>query len=357
MVASGEWGGPERYAFDLCRYFRDAGWKVRALTRDARAVDNLFVGNGIPVSHAPLRDYPDYYSARAMASLFKDIPEGEGIVHVHRYNDALTCIVARKMAGRPDIRLVATRHKAEPGRDSFLRRIIYRGIDAHLFVSEFSKEMFFSGWQDKAMCPLDETKTSVTYNSLYDGGETASPEPARGPMAMAYRGGLKPGKGLETLLKAMEMVSDLKLRLKMVGRGRPDYVDRLRNMAQKSGVISQIDWIRDTEFPLDVLRSTHFGVFPSAAPEAFGMANMELMAFGKPQISTFEGAQRELLVPDRHALKIPPENPEALAEAIRRLATDATLRSEMGREAFEHFRNKFSWQRFIDRIKPAYSIV
>ena len=124
-MPSGEWGGAERYAFDICSYFASLGWDTRVLTRDARAVDIPFEKASIAISHAPLRQYPDYYSARAMARLFREMPVGEGIVHVHRYNDALTCILARKLARRGDIRLVATRHKAERGRDSLLRHVIY----------------------------------------------------------------------------------------------------------------------------------------------------------------------------------------------------------------------------------------
>lgn len=353
VLASGDWGGPERYAFDICRYFKDCGWNVSVLTRDARAVDNCFLENDIPISHAPLRDYPDYYSAREMARLFSKIPRGEGIVHVHRYNDALTCILARKLSGRPDIRLVATRHKAEVGRDSMLRRVIYRGIDSHLFVSEYSKQKFFEGWKP-GESPLKEEKTSVTYNSLFNAGDEACPEPEKGPIVMAYRGRLKPGKGIESLLEAMEKVKDLKVRLKMVGKGQPDFVDHIRSIALQRGVINQIDWLRHTEFPQKVLRDIHFGVFPSEAPEAFGMANMEVMAFGRPQISTLEGALTELLVPGETAIKVTPGNSEELASAIRTLATDAELRRKMGSQAFQYYTDNFSWQKFLDRLMPAY---
>lgn len=353
VLASGEWNGPERYAFDICRYFKDCGWNVRALTRDARAVDRHFKNHGIEICHAPLRDYPDYYSAKELARIFSSIPHGEGIVHVHRYNDALTCILARHLARRPDIRLVATRHKAEKGRDSWLRRIIYRGLDYHLFVSEYSRDKFYESWApDKS--PLKKEKTAVTFNSLYPLPATDKPINTRTSKSVAYRGGLKPGKGIETLIEAMGKVKDLKLRLKMVGRGAPDYVDSLRRLAHKESVSEQIDWIRESEFPQRVLAETLFGVFPSAVPEAFGMANLELMALGKPQISTFEGAQSEFLIPGRHALKIKPNDAEELADAIRRLVADPELMQTMGADARQFYNDNFSWQRFLERLLPAY---
>lgn len=354
-MASGDWGGPERYAFDICRHFKAEGWDVKVLTRDTRLVDSRFERGGIPVCHAPLRQYPDYYSARKMARLFADMPQGEGIVHVHRYNDALTCILARKLARRPDIRLVATRHKAESGRDSFLRRIIYRGIDRHLFVSEFSKEKFYERWRP-GRSPLREDKTDVSYNSLYSTAAEPCPEPERGPVTAAYRGKLKPGKGLETLIDAFALLKKSKIRLRIMGRGEPDYVDRLRRRAQMAGVADQIDWTPNPDFTEDRMGSIHFGVLPSEEPEAFGMANLEFMACGRPQISTFSGAQRELLVDGEDSIEVPAGDARALADAILRLARDPEMRAALGRKAFERYQRHFSWPRFAERLTKHYSI-
>ena len=353
MVPSGEWGGAERYAFDICRHYRGRGWDVSVLTRDARIVDTPFREAGIPVCHAPLRDYPDYYSSRAMARLFAAMPRGEGIVHVHRYNDALTCIVARRLAGRPDIRLVVTRHKAERGRDSLLRRVIYRGIDSHLFVSQFSKSKFYEGWRP-GRSPLPEEKTDVTYNSLLLASPAATPEPPGGPIAAAYRGRLKPGKGLETLIDAFALIRGSKVRLRVMGKGEPEYVDTLRRRAQLSGVAEQIDWSRDTDFAEPTIARVHFGVLPSEEPEAFGMANLEFMACGRPQVSTLSGAGSEVLSPGEDSVAVAPGNPRELADAIMLLATDPGLRREMGARAFGRYTSLFSWPRFIERLEKHY---
>lgn len=354
VVPSGEWGGPERYAFDICRHFKEReGWDVKVLTRDALAVDTHFRHAGIDIIHAPLRTYPDYYSARAMARVFRDMPKGEGIVHVHRYNDALSCIIARKLARRPDIRLVATRHKTERGRDSFLRRVIYRGIDSHLFVSNTSKEIFYRRWVPGAS-PLAESKTGVTYNSLLTHAESPLPMPEKGPVTAAYRGGLKPGKGLETLIDALALLDRQKVRLRMIGTGHPDYVDGLRRRAQMAGVAQRIDWVANSEFADDRIAHVHFGVLPSEQPEACGMANLEFMACGRPQISTLSGAVGEILTPGRDCLQVAPGDPESLAEAIATLAADSDLRASLGRNALERYREAFSWPRFLERLLPHY---
>ena len=353
MVPSGEWGAPELYAYDISRYFSEAGWDTKVLTRDVKAVDHRFSEAGIEVRHAPLRQYPDYYSARSMARHCAGTPKGEGIVHVHRYNDALTCILARRLARRPDIRLVATRHKSERGKDSLLRRVIYKGIDSHLFVSEYSKEIFYDGWAP-GRSPLKEDKTEVIYNSLYHTPEKPLEEPLKGPVSAVYRGTLRPGRGLETLIDAFSLPGTKKVRLRIIGHGEPDYVDALRRRAQMAGISDRIDWSRDTDFNPEKFANIHFGVLPFEEPEAFGISNIEFMACGKPQISTFIGAEREILTPGEEALQVPPSQPGLLADAIRLLATDANMRLEMGHKAFERYKNQLAWEKFIERLEKHY---
>lgn len=354
VIPAGEWGAPERYALDISRHFKGAGWNVKALTRDVKAIDHRFTESGIEVRHAPLRQYPDYYSARSMARMFSDMEKGEGIVHVHRYNDALTCILARRIARRPDVRLVATRHKAEKGKDSLLRRIIYKGIDSHLFVSEYSKKIFYDGW-GPGRSPLREDKTDVIYNSLLDAPEGIPAEPEKGPLSAVYRGKLKPGRGLETLIDAFALPPTRKVRLRIIGNGEPDYVDALRRRAQMAGITDRIDWSRDMDFHSEKFSTIHFGVVPYEEPEALGIVNLEFMAAGRPQISTFLGAEGEILTPGKEALAVEPGQPEELAEAIRQLASDATLRREMGLKASEKYSTQFSWQQFIDKLTPHYT--
>lgn len=353
IVPSGEWGGAERYAFDICRHYLGAGWTVKVMTREALAVDCHFRKAGIDIIHAPLRSYPDYYSARALARAFEEIPKGEGIVHAHRYNDALTCIIARKIARRPDIRLVCTRHKASRGHDGLLRRIVYKGIDSHLFVSQLSKETFYSRWKP-GKAPLAEEKTAVAYNSLLQSCATPLPEPEKGPIVAAYRGGLKPGKGIETLIDAFALLPNHRIRLHIMGKGHPDYVDGLRRRAQMAGVAPRIAWVTHSEFAEEKMAAVHFGVLPAEQPEAFGMANLEFMACGKPQISTCRGALREVLTPGEDTVEVEAGDAGQLAEAINLLAGDRELRQTMGAKALDNYRRRFAWPLFIERLTAQY---
>ncbi len=356
IVASNKWGGPQRYALDICRHFKTKGWRVEVFTRDARAVDDLFEAAGIPRLHAPLSGFFDLSTAFVMARRMREIPVGTGIIHTHRYRDAFTALLARKIAGRPDIRIISTSHIVRKGKDSAIYRRVYRNIDAQIFVSGLAASRFLSSWHQQ-IPPFPVNRIHVLHNSLFSPPGEMTDEPTRGPVIAMFHGPLRPGKGLEILIDALTMLRNIKLRLRIVGAGNPDYVDSLRRRALTRGVMEMIDWYGYSYNPNKLITESHFGVLPSVAEEAFGLANLEYMANGRPQVSTSNGAQSEYLTDNKEALLIAPGQTQALADAMRKIATDRELRLRMGKAAFETFKEILSWENFCNRLEAIYSPV
>lgn len=345
-------GGAQRYALDICRHFAEAGADVTALTREARAVDLPFKNAGVSLAHAPLRDYPDFFSSLTLKNILKE-KRGETIVHVHRYRDALTAITARKLSKRPDVKVIITRHISEPAKNNWLRRFIYRQVDAHIFVSEFSRKEFLSTWP-RGRYPFDPARMHVVHDSR-DIASNPLPEPDKGAITAMYHGTIRGGKGLDTLLRAFARMRDTRMRLKIAGSGDIDYVDRLRSLAITLGIMDSIDWRINPPDPAELIPSCHFGVLPSEMPEACGMANIEYMAAGRPQICTFNSAQVEYMTPGVEALKVEPGDITGLEMAMRKLFSDKELRLKMGAAAAKSFSDNLSWPRFIERITTIYT--
>ena len=142
IIPSNKWGGIQTYALDICRHYKEAGWKVTALTRNAVGVDALFSEAGIELAHAPIGGLTDIASVMILARRLSALPDGPTVIHVHRYRDAFTALAARRLAKRNDVKIVSTRHTTRRGRNTFLFRKIYAGIDAHIFVSEMVYDCF-----------------------------------------------------------------------------------------------------------------------------------------------------------------------------------------------------------------------
>lgn len=342
-----------RYALDICRHYRQAGWGVTAMTRDAKVIDDLFRREDIELLHAPLGGIWDIGSARVLARHLKKLRNVEVVMHAHGFRTAFTALLARKIAGRKDVRIVMTRHKVGKGIDSWLFRRIYRNLDAMVFVSRLAALRFMSTWHDRPY-PFPADRIHILHDSLNIGALPRCAEPS-GPVCAMFHGHLVPGKGIETLIDAMAMLKGERIRLRIVGTGAPDYVDRMRLRAQTRGVMERIDWHKPSGNTLDDVAGCTFGVLPSQAEEAFGLENLEYMACGKPQVCTSNGAQPEYLTDGREAFLVLPGNPSALAAAMRKLASDPGLRQRMGTRARETFDANLSWPKFINTLDSLYS--
>ena len=353
LLSSNSWGGVERYAFDICRHFKKEGWNVLAVTRDAKAVDKLFEKEEIPLLHAPLWSMFDFHSVRLLAQTLNKNPDGLTVVHAHGFRNACSALLAKKLSGKQNVKVVMTRHKVKRGLDTWILNRVYRQIDSMIFVSELSKERFLSTWSSENS-PFQDSNLCVIHNSINIPDMPYLPRENKGPVMAMFHGPLRVGKGLETLIDALSMVKSKRLRLRIVGAGRPDYVDCLRRRAIKKGVMDMIDWHRQVDDPMPLIENSDFGILPSQTEEAFGLSNIEYMAAGRAQIASSNGAQSEYITHSREGILVPPGNAFLLADAIKKLLTDADLRIKMGVTAYETFRNTLSWKNFIKKLLPVY---
>lgn len=353
ILTANRWGGVERYALDICRHFSAKGWRVAAVTKGAKAVDALFEAQNVELLHAPFGSMLDFSSIRCLTRALRRSRDENVIIHAHGFRNAFTALVARRLSGRKDVRIIATRHKVQKGIDSSLFRRIYRNLDAIVCVSRLVKDRFVSTWHNRQL-PFPKERLHVIHNSLNISDPAPVERAGKGPVTAMFHGPLLPGKGLETLIDAMSMLKNERMRLRIVGSGTPDYVDKLRRRAITRGVMDKIDWYKHSDTPLELMKEVDFGVLPSFSEEAFGLSNIEYMACGRPQVCTSNGAQPEYITDGREGFLIPPGNTTMLAECIRKLAVDSELRARMGERAFETFSNTLSWPSFISKIESLY---
>jgi len=81
-------------------------------------------------------------------------------------------------------------------------------------------------------------------------------------------------------------------------------------------------------------------VFPIRWREPFGLVPLEAMATGTPVIGVASGGGAETLLDGRTALVVPPDDPDAIAAAVGRLASDVALRQRLragGRRMAERY--------------------
>jgi glycosyltransferase involved in cell wall biosynthesis len=149
-------------------------------------------------------------------------------------------------------------------------------------------------------------------------------------------GAVSPRKGYGVLIEALAMLRDLEVELVIVGatdRNAAE-VGRLREAIARHGLGGRVvlTGAVDETALAEAYASADIFVMPSLF-EGYGMVITEALARGLPIVSTTGGALGRV-VPDEAALKVPPADAPALAEALRRMATDQTLRSDKAEAAW-----------------------
>lgn len=354
LLPINRWSAVGKYALDICRHYHSVGIDTFVLTRGAVVVDRNFSDFGIPFVNAPLSGLTSFSTALALRGELERRADKEVVVHIHRYRDAFAVRLAAFLAKHPAVRIVSTRHKVRVGRTGMFYPRLYRCVDSHVFVSALARDAFLKPWVIKGRLPFDADSIHVLHNSVLAAPESPLPEPERGAITALFHGNISRGKGVETLIDALSLIKGVKVRLKIAGAGTPDYIDTLRVRAELRGVTSLIDWNNGGElFPL--IAQCHFGVLPSLEREACGLSNIELMACGRAQICSANGAQGEYLSDGLDALFSPPADTVALAAKIKRLASNSDLRHRMGSNAFSAYRDHLSWSVFIKALDKIYN--
>jgi glycosyltransferase involved in cell wall biosynthesis len=174
----------------------------------------------------------------------------------------------------------------------------------------------------------------------------------RGRFVVGFVGRLDRAKGPDLLVEAAALLRDRgdARRFLVVGAG-PER-ERLERRIRKLDVGRIVILAGLHENPAAVMRAFDVGVVPSRR-EAFGIAALEMMRMRVPVIVSRVGGLPELVRDGRTGILLPQPSPEAIAEAVRRLEKNATLREALGRRACEQA-SAFDGRQQVQQIVDIY---
>jgi len=157
---------------------------------------------------------------------------------------------------------------------------------------------------------------------------------AADPFTILFVGKLIPLHGLDTVLAAARAAPELRFRL--VGSGQLEQLVR-----ERPANVDHVPWIEYERLPDELRRAgCALGIFGTSEKAQRVIPNkaFQALACGTPLVTANTPAARELLVDGESALLVPPGDPDALAEALRRIAGDPDLARRIaagGRTAYE----------------------
>ncbi len=173
---------------------------------------------------------------------------------------------------------------------------------------------------------------------------------AREPGLLLFAGQLLRGKGLDLLLTALATSNHDDARLVVAGSGHQEAM--YRQQCHDLGLDERVEFVgRVDSDTLDTLMQRASAlIFPSRAPETFGLAGVEAMRFGTPVIATAVGGVPDWLRDGENGFMVPSGDAEALGAAIDRLLGRPEMQQQMQLNALRRYEKDFRPEAHVDRL-------
>lgn len=175
------------------------------------------------------------------------------------------------------------------------------------------------------------------------------------PVRLCVLKSLKPVYGHEVLLNALRLARGQSPHLKLSIAGDGPLRELLQQKVHELGLedavafVGQLPHDQVYKFILD----HDLLVMPSLA-EGFGVAALEASACGRPVIASRVGGVPEVVRDGETGLLVPPNNIDALADAILKLSSDPTLSRQMGEAGRKLVESEYSWDKSLDLMCDVY---
>jgi len=261
------------------------------------------------------------------------------IVHHVALKPAVLGSVAALLAGVPAVVNAVTGFGFVAASPSLYARLLRKPVSlalAHL-IERANSRVIVQNEDDRrlliALNPAAEPRIGVIRGSGIDLGRFAvTPEPPAPPVVAGFAGRLLADKGVAVLVEAQQRLRRHGLDLRLLIAGTPDpenpsSIDAATLARWRS--LDGINWLGQVQDIRELWQRAHIAVLPSRR-EGLPKSLLEAAAMARPLIASDVPGCREIARDGLNALLVPPDEPEALARALERLASDAELRRRFG---------------------------
>jgi phosphatidyl-myo-inositol alpha-mannosyltransferase len=358
LVCPYDWeapGGVQVHVRQLAAELRTRGHRTTILAPGSRSSEDAgvrIVGRPVRVPYrgtvAPISFSPGAWRRirSAMRSFDPDL------IHAHEPLTPSISMLAVLAAGAP---VVATFH-ASLDRSRLMElagpalRQVSGRIDAAVAVSDAAASFV----RRVVRVPLEIVPNGVDVRAFSDPGRSVEGL-QEGPKIL-WVNRLDPQKGFEIMLRAFEQLASEvgDVHLLVAGDGR----DRVLLRSLPGDLRSRI--LRLGTVPHEELPRYHAAadvfVSPATGQESFGIVLVEAMAAGVPVVASDIEGYREVVRDGVDGLLVPPNDPNALAAAIRRVLSEPELAAAL-KAAGRSRAQAFSWQAIAPRLEAVYDRV
>ena len=171
-----------------------------------------------------------------------------------------------------------------------------------------------------------------------------------------FIGHLVRSKGVDTLLQAMALTRR-PAKLVIAGQGRQE--EMFLSLRNELGLHKRVTFVGRLSHDAlsDWYRKAACVVLPVRQPESFALVGPEAMSYGTPVIATDIGGVETWLEDGKTGLAVPPNNPQALAQAMDNIVEANGLRDEMGENARTKYHELFRPEKHVHELLAHFNAI
>jgi glycosyltransferase involved in cell wall biosynthesis len=347
-------GGAERGAIDVAAALHQAGGTPLVASAGGPMARELERWR-IPHFTLPLDSKNPLVMLRNVDRLSRIIREHDvDIVHTRSRAPAWSALGAARRTGVPFMTTFHAPYNFSGKLKRFYNSVMARG-DRVIAISEFIRDHILTNYE------IDPARIRVIHRGIDINNfspDHVSPERVI-QLAKAWRlpddhqvimlpGRLTRWKGQTVLIDALAKLGRRDVLCLMVGsdQGRTGYRQELEEQTKRLGLESVVRLVDHCNDMPAAYMLADVVVSASSDPEAFGRVIVEAQAMGRPVIVTNHGAVRETVIAGETAWAVPPNDADALAEALAdALSLDAGQRAILGERAMAYVNARFTRDR------------
>ena len=287
---------------------------------------------------------------RALRGLIRD--RGYRVVHAHLPSAGVGARIAVRRLPQPRPAVVYTEHNTWDRYRAATRRMNAATFGINDAVIAVSRGVADSISADRGV-PVTVIPNGVDAERLRLGA--LSREEARAELGLPSEGlvvgtvgGITAKKGHSSLVRAAARVPGATF----VFVGLPIDAEPVLELIRRAGLESRIVLAGYRPDAFRLMRAFDVYCLPSRF-EGMPVSLLEAMALGVAPVATSVGGVPEMVTRGEDALLVPPDEPEALAEAVRSLLEDEERRSSMGKRAAETA-ERFGLESMVRRTEEVY---
>jgi glycosyltransferase involved in cell wall biosynthesis len=229
---------------------------------------------------------------------------------------------------------------------AWLERRALSRADGAVFVSAFALDQARArGYPTRTARVIPNGVDTACFSPLAE-------EPPLPPLFF-FAGRMDEQKGIDVLLEAFRRLPSGP-RLRLAGTGPQE--DEYRRLASELGIDGAVRFLGPVPRArlATLLCESHVFVLPSRY-ENLPLGVLEAMACARPVVAARVGGVAEMVEDGVEGLLVPPEDPHALALALRRLLEDAPLRRRMGEAGRARVLGRFTWDAVAAETEAFYA--